>query len=185
MRTKIKLTQKICNVAQTPNFFKILPEVSDTQTRHSHSLFKYDSICFELHCATWTSTKKSRNPFQETGNANSTCWATICISTRCMTNMKSKAKCALSLLIPLWQVNFWRRFTPQPFYVKAKPGSSNPYTVLGRPLRLQKIEAPRISCQSAHGGGKVVSPTRRVTGISGSSPDMYRRFRFNPWTGSV
>jgi len=24
-----------------------------------------------------------------------------------------------------------------------------------------------------------------VTGISGSSPDMDRRFRFNPWTGSM
>ena len=24
-----------------------------------------------------------------------------------------------------------------------------------------------------------------ITGISGSSPDMYRRFRFKPWTGST
>jgi hypothetical protein len=106
---------------------------------------------------------------------------TICSSTRCMINIcRSEAKCALSMLIPLWQVSFWR-FTPQPLYVKAKPGSSNPYTGLGRPLRFQKIEAPRISLQSAHCGGKVVSPTHCVTGISGSSPDMYRRFRFKSW----
>jgi len=52
VRTKIKLTQETCNVAQTPNFFKILPDVSDTQTRYSHSLFKYDSIFFGLRCAT-------------------------------------------------------------------------------------------------------------------------------------
>jgi hypothetical protein len=30
---------------------------------------------------------------------------------------------------------------------------------MDRPLRLQKLEAPRISIQSAHEGGKVVSPT--------------------------
>jgi len=105
---------------------------------------------------------------------------TICSSTRCMINIcRSEAKCALSLLIPFWQV-IWK-FTPQPFYVKAKPWSSNPYTGLGRLLRLQKIEAPRVSWQSAHWGGKVVSPTHRVTGISGSSPYMYRRFRFKSW----
>jgi len=26
---------------------------------------------------------------------------------------------------------------------------------------------------------------KHVTGISGSSPDMYRRFRFESWTGCI
>jgi hypothetical protein len=34
-------------------------------------------------------------------------------------------------------------------------------TGLDRPLRLQEVEAPRISRQSAHEGGKVVGPTPR------------------------
>ena len=38
---------------------------------------------------------------------------------------------------------------------------SNPYTGLDRPLRLQKVEAPRISIQLAHEGGKVLSPRHR------------------------
>jgi len=38
---------------------------------------------------------------------------------------------------------------------------SFPYTGLGRPLRLQKVEVPRVSRQSAREGGKVVSPTHR------------------------
>jgi len=32
---------------------------------------------------------------------------------------------------------------------------------LGRPLRLQEVEAPRMSRQLTHEGGKVVSPTHR------------------------
>jgi hypothetical protein len=39
--------------------------------------------------------------------------------------------------------------------------NSNPITGLDRPWRFQEIEAPKISRQSAHGGGKVVSPTHR------------------------
>ena len=35
------------------------------------------------------------------------------------------------------------------------------YTGLDRPLGLLEFEAPRISIQSAHEGGKVVSPTHR------------------------
>jgi hypothetical protein len=39
--------------------------------------------------------------------------------------------------------------------------SSHPITGLGRPLALQEVEAPRITRQSAHEGGKVVSPRHR------------------------
>jgi hypothetical protein len=38
---------------------------------------------------------------------------------------------------------------------------SYPITVLDRPLGLQEVEASRISRQSAHEGGKFVSPTQR------------------------
>ena len=38
---------------------------------------------------------------------------------------------------------------------------SNPYAGLDRSLGLQQVEAPRYSRQSAHEGGKFVSPTRR------------------------
>jgi hypothetical protein len=38
---------------------------------------------------------------------------------------------------------------------------SCPITGLDSPLGLQEVEAARISRQSAHGGGKVVSPTHR------------------------
>jgi len=37
-------------------------------------------------------------------------------------------------------------------------GKSYPCTGLDRPLELQEVEAPRISRQAAHEGGKVVSP---------------------------
>ena len=40
-------------------------------------------------------------------------------------------------------------------------GKSYLITGLDRPLRLQEFEAPRIYKQSAHEGGKVVSPTHR------------------------
>jgi len=30
-----------------------------------------------------------------------------------------------------------------------------------------------------------LASVRGVTGISVSSPDMYRRFRYEPWTGSM
>jgi hypothetical protein len=33
---------------------------------------------------------------------------------------------------------------------------------LDRPIGFQEVEAPRISRQSAHEGGKVVSPTHRA-----------------------
>ena len=39
--------------------------------------------------------------------------------------------------------------------------SSNPYTGLDRSLGLQETEAPRISRQSAHEGGKVFIPMHR------------------------
>jgi len=38
---------------------------------------------------------------------------------------------------------------------------SKPYTGLNRPLRLQEVGPPRISIQSAHEGGKVLSPRNR------------------------
>jgi hypothetical protein len=38
---------------------------------------------------------------------------------------------------------------------------SYPITGLDRPLGLQEVEAPRISRQSAHEGGKVVRPKQR------------------------
>jgi hypothetical protein len=38
---------------------------------------------------------------------------------------------------------------------------SNPITGLDRPLGSQEVEAPRFFRQSAHEGGKVVSPTHR------------------------
>jgi len=37
----------------------------------------------------------------------------------------------------------------------------NTYTGLGRPLGLQEVEASKISKQSAHDGGKVVSHMHR------------------------
>ena len=39
--------------------------------------------------------------------------------------------------------------------------TSDTITVLDRPLELQELEAPRISRQSAHEDGKVVSPTQQ------------------------
>jgi hypothetical protein len=41
------------------------------------------------------------------------------------------------------------------------PPCSFPITGLDRPLGFQEVGAPRISRQSAHEGGKVVSPTHR------------------------
>jgi hypothetical protein len=41
------------------------------------------------------------------------------------------------------------------------PAISFPTTCLDMPLGFQAVEAPRISRQSAHEGGKVVSPTHR------------------------
>jgi hypothetical protein len=38
---------------------------------------------------------------------------------------------------------------------------SNPIPDLDKPLGFQEFEVPRISRQSAHEGGKVVSPTHR------------------------
>ena len=38
-------------------------------------------------------------------------------------------------------------------------GKSIPYPGLNRPLELKEVEAPRISRQSAHEGGKAISPT--------------------------
>jgi len=40
---------------------------------------------------------------------------------------------------------------------------SYPITALDRPLRLQKVEVPRISRQLANESGKVVIPTHRPT----------------------
>ena len=40
-------------------------------------------------------------------------------------------------------------------------GESCPITDLDSPLGLQEVQAPRIYSQSAHEGGKVVSPTYR------------------------
>jgi hypothetical protein len=40
-------------------------------------------------------------------------------------------------------------------------GKSFPATDLERPLGFQEVETPRIYRQSAHEGGKVVSPTQR------------------------
>ena len=37
-------------------------------------------------------------------------------------------------------------------------GYSYPYTGFDRPLRFQEVEAPRMSRQSVHEGGRVVSP---------------------------
>jgi hypothetical protein len=45
--------------------------------------------------------------------------------------------------------------------VTPRKGYSNPFTGLDRPRGFQEFEAVRISTQSAHEGGKVVSPTHR------------------------
>jgi hypothetical protein len=45
-----------------------------------------------------------------------------------------------------------------PCYVRTQK-VMQPNTGLNRPLRLHKFDAPRLSRQSAHEGGKVVSPT--------------------------
>ena len=47
--------------------------------------------------------------------------------------------------------------------VKGKAG-------LDKPLELQKVEAPRTSRQSAHEGGKIVSPTQRPPLPPGDTP---------------
>jgi hypothetical protein len=49
-------------------------------------------------------------------------------------------------------------------------GKVAPYTDLDRPLGFQEFEAPRISRQSAHEGGKVVSPTHRPPLSPGNIP---------------
>ena len=46
-------------------------------------------------------------------------------------------------------------------------GKSYPITGLNRPLGLQEIQDPRISRQSAHKVGNVVSPTHRPSLPSG------------------
>ena len=49
----------------------------------------------------------------------------------------------------------------QIYRVKVKVKLSNPITGLDRPLGFQDVEAHRFLTQSAHEGGKVVSPTHR------------------------
>ena len=48
-----------------------------------------------------------------------------------------------------------------PFYLYNQYRYSHPITGLDGPLGLQEVEVPRISRQSTHEGGKVVSPTHR------------------------
>ena len=45
------------------------------------------------------------------------------------------------------------------FYYEESTRQSYPSTDLDWPLRLQEVEAPKISRQSAHEGRKVVNPT--------------------------
>jgi hypothetical protein len=51
---------------------------------------------------------------------------------------------------------------------------SYPFIGLGRPLGLQEVEAPRISRQLAHEGGKVVSRKHRPPLL----PRMYSWYSF-------
>jgi len=61
-----------------------------------------------------------------------------------------------------------------------------PYTRLDRPLQLQEVEASRISRQSAHEGGKVVTPTHRPHLPPGYSPVFRRRTIHNiAWTPEI
>jgi hypothetical protein len=50
---------------------------------------------------------------------------------------------------------------------------SDPITGLDRPLAFQEVEAPRISRQSAHEGGKVVSPTHWPPLPTGNIPGTH------------
>jgi hypothetical protein len=64
--------------------------------------------------------------------------------------------------------NKTQRYDDTFFYVPVKLTSlinmvSSPIRSLDRPLGLQEVEAPRISRQSVHEGGKVVSPKHRAT----------------------
>jgi len=45
----------------------------------------------------------------------------------------------------------------------------NPYTDLERPLGLQEVEAPKISIQSAHEGGKFISPMHWLPLVPGDT----------------
>jgi hypothetical protein len=54
-----------------------------------------------------------------------------------------------------WFLTFWVMVLHNVVY------KSNPITGLCRPLGFHKVEAPRISTESAHEGGKFVSPTHR------------------------
>jgi hypothetical protein len=50
---------------------------------------------------------------------------------------------------------------------------SYPFTGMDRPLGLQDVQTLRISRQSAHEGGKVVSPTHRPPLPSGKIPGTH------------
>jgi hypothetical protein len=50
---------------------------------------------------------------------------------------------------------------------------------LYRPLELQEIEAPRISRQSAHEGGKVVSPKNQPPLPPGDIPSTHFCYRLS------
>jgi hypothetical protein len=52
-------------------------------------------------------------------------------------------------------------------------GTTYTITGLDRPLGFQEAEAPRMSRQSAHEGGKVVSPTHRPSLTPGKIPGTH------------
>ena len=57
--------------------------------------------------------------------------------------------------------------------VKVVEGKAIPLQALERPFGFQEVEALRISRQSAHEGGKVVSPTHRPSLPSGRIPGTH------------
>jgi len=56
-----------------------------------------------------------------------------------------------------------RNFQKTKSFGQLGANESYPYTSLDRPLGLQEFETPGISRQSAHEGGKAVSPTHQLS----------------------
>jgi hypothetical protein len=73
----------------------------------------------------------------------------------------------LSPISPNWKVIYIRKKYEDLY------SQSYPIRALDRPAKLQVVEAPRISKQSAHEGGKVVSPTHRPPLTPSKTPDTH------------
>jgi len=73
---------------------------------------------------------------------------------------------SLDIKIILKWIWVWTRF----FWLRT---ASYPIIGLDRTSGLQEVEAPRISRQSTHKGGKVISPTHRPSLPAGDTPGSH------------